>query len=363
MNQRYMGLMSGTSLDSIDTVLVDFTEHKIAIHSFYQHDFSTLLKNDLQQLIADRQCWLEQLGNTNELFTKECAQAINTHLKKATVAPNEINAIGFPGQTLYHAPNNSLPFCLILGCATTLAHQTQITTVADFRKLDILAGGQGAPLAPFFHAAAFAHPTKKRVIINIGGIANITILNPNKVTKAYDTGPGNALIDAYIQKMKKLPFDKNGAWAKTGTVDNNLLNQLLSDPYFQKPAPKTTGKEYFNLAWLDSFIKNTPHSPENIHATLTQLTAQSIINALHNEYNLDEIFICGGGMNNSTLITMLKGQTRIPLHSTKTLGIDPQQVEACAFAWLAKETINDNSLNASSITGASQHKVGTIYTN
>jgi len=300
----------------------------------------------------------QELG---ELF----AEASNTLIKQANIERHQICAIGSHGQTLWHQPYGKHPFSLQLGDANIITERTGITTVADFRSRDIVAGGQGAPLVPAYHKELLSHPTKNRAIINIGGIANITLLpatNSKKQTIGFDTGPGNGLIDAWVFEHKKCSFDKDGSWAQQGKVLPDILELLLRDDYFSMAPPKSTGKELFNLAWLYAKLGERLNTclPQDIQATLTELTAISISTNIDSS---EEAYICGGGAHNKYLLNRLqKLLPDIKVASTQVLGIDPDWVEAMAFAWLSKQTIEGKPGNLPEATGASGKRIlGAIY--
>jgi len=365
MSALFIGLMSGTSIDAIDAALVDFSNQPtlVATHS---HPIAAKLRQQL--LMLSQGCHNEltmmlmldhQMGN---LF----AEASIELLKKARVDATEVAAIGSHGQTIRHYPDSHCS--LQIGDANLIAEQTGITTIADFRRRDLAAGGEGAPLVPAFHNAVFRDNQQDRVIVNIGGIANITHLPASSagVVSGFDTGPGNMLMDGWAMRHLKLPFDENGAWAGQGEVDQVLLNQMLQDAFFMQLPPKSTGREHFNIEWLDRQLEAHPASPsaESVQATLCQLTATSIAQAI-TEYcqNAEATFVCGGGAHNQTLMTML--QAALPSHiaeTTEQLGISPDWVEAIAFAWLAKQTLEGRPGNLPAVTGASRPVVlGAAY--
>ena len=278
--------MSGTSLDGVDAVLVSFDNNTPTILSSYSHPISKELKHKL--IKVTQPCWqgsIEQIGILHQQLGQLFANASNKLIKQSNVDPKDIHAIGSHGQTIWHQPKGEFPFSLQLGDANVITEATNITTIADFRSRDIASGGQGAPLVPAFHLSALSHPKLNRVILNIGGIANVSILPSHKSNSpvlGFDTGPGNGLIDAWIHSHKNINFDKNGNWAKSGSIQTKLLNILLADPYFSLPPPKSTGKEFFNLSWLKNTLKNELRNqkPEDIQATLTELTAKTIIDSI-----------------------------------------------------------------------------------
>lgn len=357
MSQLYIGLMSGTSMDGIDAALVDFSGGIRLLHACsvaipdtirqQTRDLNHSAQHDLQRsLILDRQ-W-------GELF----AGAVKQLLNESGNSAQTIRAIGSHGQTVRHAPSGSHGYTLQIGDPNTIAELTGIDVVADFRRRDVAAGGQGAPLAPAFHQAVFASPDERRAIINIGGMANITQLHHTPVT-GFDSGPGNVLLDSWIQQHKKEPFDHNGQWAASGTVIPALLQNMLQEPYFARPAPKSTGRELFDSQWLSHFLSgNEP--PQDVQATLAELTARTITDAL--DSTTDVLYICGGGAFNPYLLQRLTALSGKPVFSTETLGIPPDWLEAMAFAWLAKQRIERKPGNLPSVTGAKGERIlGAVY--
>jgi len=363
----YIGLMSGTSLDGVDAVLVSFDGNTPKLLSSYSYPIPEDLQCKLVEFTHPN--WLgsvAQIGSFNQQLGKLFADASNALIQDSNIDPKKILAIGSHGQTIWHQPEGEYPFSLQLGDANLIAELTNIATVADFRSRDIAAGGQGAPLVPAFHLNSLCHPDLNRVVLNIGGIANISVLPSqasNNPVMGFDTGPGNGLIDAWIHSHKDVNFDKDGDWARSGSIQIKLLNKLLNDPYFSLPAPKSTGKEFFNLNWLETTLKSElrNYKPEDIQATLTELTAQTI--AKNIDKLCDELFVCGGGIHNQFLIERLKYLLpKTPIRSTHVLGIDPDWMEAIAFAWLAKQTMERKAGNLPSATGAKGPRIlGAIY--
>jgi len=282
------------------------------------------------------------------------AEACSALLKKTNYPSRDIIAIGNHGQTIRHRPDIDKPFSLQIGNAARLAKLTGIDVISDFRTADIKAGGQGAPLAPAFHQAIFHHNKINRVIVNIGGIANITVL-PSDSTQpviGFDCCPGNTLLDAWISRHQQRHYDAYGRLAASGKTDATLLARLLLDDFFRLAAPKSTGFEYFNLEWLSAYIDNEL-SVADVQSTLCGLTVLSIIRAI-NQYaeNTDEIFICGGGVHNKELMRRIQSMTKSPVATTEELGVHPDWVEAMAFAWFAYQNVNQQSGNLPSVTGA-----------
>ncbi len=363
----YIGLMSGTSMDGIDTVLVDFSKRTPKLICSHSHAFPDTLQTQLSTIISPS--WsgsLSQFGTLHQQLGKLFAGAVNALLQKTTISANQIQAIGSHGQTVWHQPQGEHPFSLQLGDANQISELTGITTVADFRSRDIAAGGQGAPLVPAFHKALFTKEKTNRILLNIGGIANITLLPGNGEVSGFDTGPGNGLMDAWIKKHKQQSFDKDGAWASTGTINDKLLESLLTDSYFSLPAPKSTGKEYFNLEWLAKYTA-IPARPQDIQATLTELSAKSIADAIKKaidkQQDWHQLYVCGGGVHNPFLMARLKTHLAdFEIKSTEKLGVSPDWMEAIAFAWLAKQTLEGKPGNLPSVTGAKGARIlGAIY--
>jgi anhydro-N-acetylmuramic acid kinase len=367
--ELYIGVMSGTSLDGIDIVITDISDDKVQLIASKTYPFRDNTKLSLQKIIHDPVCSLKDLGSCDVALGEDIASGINQLLKESKINSRDIIAIGNHGQTLYHQPNEPHKFSMQIGNPSLIVERTNITTVADFRQRDMALAGQGAPLVPAFHKVLFQDESINRVILNIGGISNITVLpseqSPSKIF-GFDTGPGNTLLDMWCQTHTQQSFDKNGQWAKQGNVNNQLLEQLLKDSYFSQPIPKSTGREYFNLSWLNRQIANLNQSltPVDIQATLAQLTVESIVNDI-NKFAIDveEVYVCGGGAYNTDLIQRLKlALNPVKVISTNALGVAPEWVEAIAFAWLAKQAIHKNLVMLSDVTGAHRDTLlGGIY--
>lgn len=351
-------------MDSIDAALVELSKSNCKLLSSLEHKIPTELRQNIINLCQPGDNEIERLGVADKQIAKEFSNAVNQLLEQSPYDKNHIIAIGSHGQTIRHQPDQQEPFTLQIGDPNTIAFETGITTVADFRRKDIAAGGQGAPLAPAFHQHIFSSTKTNRAIINIGGISNISFLPADGEATGYDTGPGNVLMDSWIQKNKQQNYDNNGEWAASGKILTELLALMLNDTFFSLNAPKSTGRELFNLAWLNSKIKNKNYKPEDIQSTLLELTAQSINNEVKKlPAMVNEIYICGGGAFNTTLMQRLETIIHPAiLASTETLGIRPEWVEACAFAWLAKQTLQQLPSNLPAVTGASKSVVlGAIY--
>ncbi|HAW92605.1 MULTISPECIES: anhydro-N-acetylmuramic acid kinase [unclassified Arsukibacterium] len=348
----YIGMMSGTSLDGIDLVLVSFSPQPRLISSLL-YPFPPELKLQLQQLSQPGDNEIERLGLTEQQLANCYASGVKALLAQAGVAASTIAAIGCHGQTIRHRPDASFPFSYQIGDMHRLAMLCHIPVIADFRRKDIAYGGQGAPLVPAFHRAVFQHPNYQRAIVNIGGIANVSVLSADRPVTGFDTGPGNALLDNWVMQCRKKSYDNNGEFCSEGQLMPELLTAMLADPYFSKPAPKSTGREYFNLAWLQQFEPER-FNPADVQRTLCRLTAQSISNSLQNK-QLQQVFVCGGGVHNRVLMADLA--LLLPnctLSSTQTLGVNPDWVEALAFAWLAWAYQHNVTGNLPEVTGASK---------
>lgn len=364
----YIGLMSGTSADGIDAALVDFSHLQPQIVATYHLSYPEPLRKSILALCQAGDNEIQRLGELDILLGKAFAQAVNHLLAKQSLPANKIKAIGSHGQTIRHHPFHSPRFTLQIGDPNTIAVETGITTVADFRRKDMAFEGQGAPLAPAFHHFAFATDKTNRIIVNIGGIANITFL-PQKQDGhciGFDTGPGNMLLDAWIHLHQHKTYDHEGAWGAEGKIQPVLLATLLADPYFHLAPPKSTGREYFNLRWLEKYLnllKNLSFSPVDVQATLTELTAESIIKAC-TPLPHSEMLICGGGAYNTYLMTRLR-QLALPhytVDTTQKYNLPPECIESMLFAWLARQTMQAKPGNLPSVTGARQPAIlGGIY--
>jgi anhydro-N-acetylmuramic acid kinase len=357
----YLGLISGTSMDAIDAVLVDFDVSPLRIIATGATSFEPALKSRISALIerADSVA-LDEVGQIDVELARAFAHAARKLMHSAGVSAGRVTAIGSHGQTLRHRPDLATPFTWQIGDPNTLAELTGVTVVADFRRRDLAAGGQGAPLLPVFHDQVFRSDSEDRVIANLGGIANITILS--SVT-GFDTGPANRLLDAWISLHEAKEFDADGAWAATGEVDDALLRELLDEPYFRSAPPKSTGRELFNLPWLQNKLGLFPGNPSDVQATLQQFTARSVADAVRQYAPGASVYLCGGGARNVGLrnaIAALIAPNRVA--STETLGLEPDYVEAVAFAWFAKRTLEGLTSSAGSVTGAQGARVlGGVY--
>ncbi len=356
----YLGVMSGTSLDGLDIALIRYSEENgFSFHGAQTFRFPDELYQRLHTLVTSQHSDFNTLGQAHIALGHQIGLAINAFLTHCDLTPDKVMAIGSHGHTLCHAPDSPFPFSWQLGDPNQIAQITRITTVSDFRNRDLASGGQGAPLTPAFHQALFQSDRENRAIINLGGISNITYLpaDPAMPVLGFDTGPGNTLIDLWVKQHHKQPYDMGGAWAASGQVIPELLDQLLSDPFFEREIPKSTGREYFNESWLKRFLSNTPHPRPavDIQATLTELTARTVVQHLHQHLpETHAVYFCGGGVHNNYLMQRIQTLLgALPVYTTQTLGLDPDWVEACAFAWLAARTLTHHPGNLPSVTGAS----------
>jgi anhydro-N-acetylmuramic acid kinase len=363
-DEFYIGVMSGTSMNAIDAALVSFDDStRATIHARLSADYPESLLRRLRSAASrPAETNLIETSALNIAVAQSFATIILNLLDDAHIEPKLVRGIGSHGQTVLHLPDGAEPFSLQLGDPGTLAAATGMTVVADFRNTDIALGGQGAPLVPAFHRYMFGDPSEDRAVVNIGGIANVTLLPANGDTTGYDTGPGNVLLDEWCREANDAPYDDQGNWAAGGEVDATLLATLRGDAYFVAAAPKSTGTDYFNLKWLkQKLLHCTPQpSRQDTQATLSELTALEIAQPLK---NMGEVAICGGGAFNADLMTRL--QRALPdshIATTEQWGIDPAWVEATAFAWLARERMAGAPTNIPTVTGASASvSLGGIY--
>jgi anhydro-N-acetylmuramic acid kinase len=366
----FVGLMSGTSLDGIDAVVVDFADGqpgKLGTLASACMPIPDAVRERILRLCSPGNHEIDAMGELDSELGTLFAAAATEVIRSAGLRAEDIVAIGSHGQTIRHRPAGTHPFTLQIGDPNTIAELTGITTVADFRRRDVAAGGQGAPLVPAFHAWMFRSADISRAILNIGGMANLTVLpaNPSVPVLGFDTGPGNVLLDAWHAKHQGIPIDMNGGWARTGQADTSLLEHLLSERFFISPPPKSTGRELFNLHWLEEALTTTTAlKPQDVQATLAELTAVSCAEGVKRwAGEVGELFLCGGGAHNIYLRERI-AQHLPDVHVTTTseLGLDPDWVEAVAFAWLARQTIAGLPGNLPAVTGAGHPVVlGGIY--
>jgi anhydro-N-acetylmuramic acid kinase len=378
MSDFYMGLMSGTSMDGVDGALVDFSQSKPAVVQVFTAQLAIELRAELMALNTAGHNELHRAALAGNALGRTYAQVVHGLLKRSGVPAAQVRAIGAHGQTLRHQPglHDSTGYTLQLNQPALIAELTGIDVVADFRSRDVAAGGQGAPLAPFFHRAWFADATSSATsasktigVLNIGGISNLTILQPGGGTLGFDCGPGNALLDMWCQQHTGAAYDDGGAWGAGGQVNTPLLAAMLAEPYFALPPPKSTGRDLFNRAWLERHLAQADvDTPQNIQITLMELTARAIKDCstsyeINSASKLDELIVCGGGALNTALMQRLAQLLpHCRVLSSAARGLPPQDVEATAFAWLARQTVLRQSLPLTSVTGARGARVlGCIY--
>lgn len=386
-NDLFIGLMSGTSLDGIDVALVEINDDNCNLKNSYFHPLRSEIQikiasisstfnhaNSTPQNSTIGQNRIEAMAELDTLMAQESAKAVNDFLSINNINAASISAIGSHGQTIRHRPNRKYPFTLQIGDANIIAERTGIKTVADFRRMDLAAGGQGAPLAPAFHNAILRTESKNRIILNLGGIANITYLPKDKLLPVigFDTGPANTLMDAWYRQTHSknhdkpsLHFDKDAQFAQKGEVNATFLQRLTSDRYFEQRPPKSTGTEYFSMDWLLNHINALQNqiSEQDVQRTLLEFTAVSVWQSIEKLNITDfDILVCGGGMHNKYLLKRLESYSRNEIYTTNRFGVDGDFLEAMLFAWLAKQRLLEQPGNLPSVTGARDFKVlGAVY--
>ena len=363
----YIGLMSGTSVDGIDAVLLDVGPHGLKLQAAAQRSWPESVRQRLHQLIErPGEVGLDELGELDHAVGAEFAAAVIQLLNVTSLDGGQIRAIGSHGQTVRHRPRGLTPFSMQIGDPNLIAERTGIDVVADFRRRDIAAGGEGAPLVPAFHAAAFRIPGRTQAVVNIGGIANVTLLAADGTVTGFDTGPGNCLLDGWARRHLAQPIDEGGRWAASGRINAALLQALLTEPYFSLPNPKSTGRELFSSAWLERALTGRALEAPDVQATLAELTAKSIGAALLSgggKQKLDRVLVCGGGAYNQHLMNRLAAALPgIELVTTASRGIAPEHVEGAAFAYLAHCHLAGLAGNVPTVTGARHGVVlGALY--
>lgn len=361
----YLGLISGTSADSIDAALVSFVGGTPQVKATYAHPWSASLRERMLALMQEEATLdLDAFGRLDVEIAHCFAETALQLLQQSGTPARSVRAIGSHGQTVRHRPSGNYPFTLQLGDASVIAERCGIDVVADFRRADIAAGGQGAPLLPALHAMLLAREGHSRAVLNLGGIANITVLDAHGGVLGFDTGPANGLLDAWCLRHRGEAFDRDGAFAANGTADTPLLEALLADPYFALAPPKSTGREHFHLSWLATHPHLANLSPADVQATLLELTARSVSEAITQQTPPSaDVLVCGGGTHNHRLMQRL-AELLAPrmVSSTAAYGIDPDFLEATAFAWLARQRLLGLPGNLPAVTGARGSRVlGAIY--
>ena len=361
MRSLYVGLMSGTSLDGADAALVDFSGDAPRTLAFATVPFSDALRDEVLALSAPGSDSLELAGRVSLELASLYARAVEAVIAGAGIERKQVAAIGCHGQTVRHRPD--LGFTIQLNDPARLAEMTGIDVVADFRRRDMAAGGQGAPLVPAFHEAVFRHPSRARAVVNIGGISNVTWLPPGKKTVGFDCGPGNVLLDGWARRHLGSNFDEDGRFASRGRTDGALLDRLLSEPFLGAPPPKSTGRELFRLEWLEDRLPRE-YAPADVQSTLADFTARAIVDSIDRFCpSTDEIYLAGGGARNSALVSRIEGLAGSrPVAATDALGVPTSHVESMAFAWLAMKCVNREPVDLTASTGAREPRVlGAIY--
>ncbi|PKH20675.1 anhydro-N-acetylmuramic acid kinase [Pseudomonas sp. 43NM1] len=358
----YIGVMSGTSLDGLDIALIEQTS-AIKLIATHYIPMPETLRAELLGLCASGPDEIARSAIAQQNWVTLAAQGIHALLDQQHLKPADIRAIGSHGQTIRHEPARG--FTVQIGNPALLTELTGITVVSDFRSRDVAAGGQGAPLVPAFHEALFEQQPGNRAVLNVGGFSNLSLIEPGKAVAGFDCGPGNVLLDAWIHQQRGDNFDRDGQWAASGKVEPTLLSELLSDPFFVTKGPKSTGREVFNLPWLMQHLSHLPtFAAEDVQATLLELTALTIIESLQSaQSNTRELLVCGGGAHNAALMARLTSLLpNAKVSSTAAYGVDPDWVEAMAFAWLAHCCLEGIAANRPSVTGARGLRIlGAIY--
>lgn len=367
MSEFYIGVMSGTSLDAIDIAYCQIKEHSFELLCSDSYLFDKAIKDEILETIVSSTT-LKKIGRLDTRLGKMYADTIERFISEKKIDKNKINAIGLHGQTIWHEPEGKHPFSMQLGNPNIITAQTGVSVVSDFRRKDIALGGQGAPFAPAFHQYLFSRLKTKIAVVNIGGMANLSILGEKLV--GYDTGCGNVLMDYWVSLHNSLEYDEDGEWAKSGTFDSDLLKQMLSEAYFSKKAPKSTGRELFSAQWLKHQLEVFSHTKsgalgirnQDVQATLLELTVASIANEVKKS-NIELLIVCGGGVKNSYLMQRLGMRLKnIEVVSSDECGVSSEFMEAMAFAWLAHERVHKRCVKLSSVTGASKDSIlGALY--
>ena len=353
-DELIIGMLSGTSRDGVDAVLVNFIQDTMNILHTSCTAYPPAIKLTLDQLLATGKPPRPEVASLlDENLGRFFARIAQDLVRETGMEMRDIRAIGSHGQTVWHKPDSDAPVTIQLGKPELIARGTSTTVVADFRSADLRCGGQGEPLAPLLHKHLFRSNTENRAVLNLGGIANLTLLPAAGGLAGFDCGPGNCLVDGWTSRHLKKTYDNNGSWARKGLVDTGLLEQMLLDPYFQLPAPKSTSLEYFNMSWLDKALLNSDLQPVNVQTTLVELTALSVANSLQGFETPTRLLVCGGGAHNAFLMRRIAAALPcVVVESTTHHGADPDWVEGLLFAWLARERLNKQLQDTGPITGA-----------
>lgn len=359
MANIYIGLMTGTSADSLDLSAVDFSNKKLKVIGNTNFEIPSQLKKQIKKSAVSVELDETTINKLDEDLGRFFASRIENFIQSLSIEKKEVIAIGSHGQTIKHSPNSIPPYSLQIGDPQLMSNKLDMKIIGDFRQDDIEAGGQGAPLSPLFHREVFKDKEEKRIIINIGGITNISILNESKLV-GFDTGPGNCLLDAWAKENEQGDYDSGGKWAKSGEINEDLIKSMLNDDYFLKDHPKSTGPDYFNLRWVYSYLKkiDCDLNPADVQATLTELTILSLLTSLKTLKAEDyKVYFCGGGIHNEFMMTRMSTKLNQDVRTTNDLGVDPDFLEAICFAWLAAKRLDNIKFNLKEITGSK----GTVF--
>ncbi len=357
----FVGVMSGTSLDGADAALVDFSSKSPRTLAFATAPFGNDLRERLLKLSQPGDDGLDLAGTVSLELAGMYARAVDGVLAEGGVGAGEVTAIGCHGQTVRHRPEQR--FTIQLNDPARLAELTGIDVVADFRRRDMAAGGEGAPLVPAFHEAVFRHPSLSRVVVNIGGISNVTWMPAGGPTRGFDCGPGNVLLDGWARIHLGKPFDQDGAWAERGKTDPALLDTFLAEPFLHAKPPKSTGRELFRAEWLEERLAGN-HRPVDVQSTLADFTARAVMDAIDRYCEkTEEIYLAGGGARNRSLVSRIAKLARgRPVAPTDALGVPSGHVESMAFAWLAMKCVRREAVDLTAATGAKGPRIlGAIY--
>jgi anhydro-N-acetylmuramic acid kinase len=354
MSELYIGVMSGTSLDGVDVALCEIHKNSCRLVASYEHPFEKALKDEILQAIA-QEVTLKTIGELDVKLGRLFSNAVKNFLTQEKIVAKDIQAIGLHGQTLWHEPKSDYPFSMQLGSANEVVARTGIDVVSDFRGADIANGGEGAPFAPAFHQEIFQDLGKNIAVVNIGGMANISYLGDKLL--GWDIGCGNVLMDSFISLTQDKAYDRDGSFARSGELNMELLQAMLRDEYFAKLPPKSTGREYFNQAWLQRYLHDFQGLREaDIQRTLLELTAVTIANEA-NRLGVRELIICGGGAKNDFLMERLATLCRASVKKTDEYGVSGDFLEAMIFAWLAYKHLHKEAVNLKSVTGAKKNVI------
>ena len=354
MSEYYIGVMSGTSLDGIDISLCSIDDKECKELHFQEYPYDAMLKADILQSISNP-LTLKEFGTLDTKLGIMYLNALREFLEEFNIDAQELKAIGLHGQTLWHEPDARYPFSMQLGNASVVAKGLGVTVVSDFRSGDIANGGQGAPLTPAFHQFIFGESFENAAVLNLGGIANLTLLGDNLL--GFDLAPANILLDLWIQRHQGKKYDAQGVWAQSGRVDETLLKHFLQEDFFQLSPPKSTGRELFNASWLENKLQGFELQPEDVQATLLELSSKVISDAVKKQ-KVQTLLVCGGGAKNSFFLKSLAQKLpSVEIQVTDALGVNGDALEAMAFAWFAKKCMGDEVVHLKSVTGAKKDSI------